>query len=386
MPSRRAGSGRIAVRLTVPHLDERASPSGEVRALARHLPRDEFDLTICSLRADGVDVMGPWLEGLGHRVVVSRFRPRGRSARHLRAWIRDTRELDRQQPCDVQHSLDFTSSPLEALAARVRRVPFVFSQRNMAENSNLLLLRAKGRLARGAIAISPATARLLRSVGLRDRRLHEVANGVDRARFEADSAPDPELPDRYLLLVSNVQRRKRIQDAVAALALRRDEHPDQHLVIAGGVYDEGYRAEIDRQAASGAVGDRVHFVGSRHDVPRLMRHAEALVHCSESEGFGWILIEAMAAGLPVITSANEGATDIVTHDESGLVVAIGQVDGYAEAVRRLADEPGLRERLVAGGHALVARRFSAEHMAQGWAQVYRSLAPARSPRADQGDG
>jgi len=117
--------------LTVPQLKRTASPHNAVMAVSKYLPRDEFHLTICSLREDGYSEVEPFLSDLGIRVFVARFRPRAHSLRHLIASLRDQWAIAAWGPFDIQHSLDFTSSFLAALFAQTQGRRFVFSQRNL---------------------------------------------------------------------------------------------------------------------------------------------------------------------------------------------------------------------------------------------------------------
>src|SRR5262245_3714832 len=119
------------VLLTVPNLDSTASPWREAMGLARYLPGDRFQLTICALREDGVQESAPLLETLGVKCFVARFRPRGREPGRLLGPLHDRHLLHTHGPFDLQHSMDFTSSPFEAIMSRRHARKFLFSQRNM---------------------------------------------------------------------------------------------------------------------------------------------------------------------------------------------------------------------------------------------------------------
>ena len=94
------------------------------------------------------------------------------------------------------------------------------------------------------------------------------------------------------------------------------------------------------------------------------------------EGLGVVLIEALAHGLPVVASESGGIVDIVKHDRTGLLVPPGDAPALAAALRRLREEPALRQRLALEGRQHVAREFAWAPIIDRLVDVYRSLAPA----------
>jgi phosphatidyl-myo-inositol alpha-mannosyltransferase len=129
---------------------------------------------------------------------------------------------------------------------------------------------------------------------------------------------------------------------------------------------------------SRAVGD-VEWFGPVTDAPRnaLLRGATAF--CAPSlrgESFGVVLLEAMAAGAPIVASAIEGYENVARPGQDALLVPPGDVEALRDALRRLLDEPALRARLVASGHAR-AEQFSMRRLAQRYLELYaRALVPA----------
>lgn len=365
---------RWNVLLTVPHLSPAASPYREMIEIARRLPRDEFGLTICSLRADGEAETRPLLERLGVPAFVARFRPRGKTPRHFAASLRDQALIDCQGRFDIQHSLDFTSSPFEALVSRWKSRAFVYTQRQLNEGGSAAGLRIKIALAQRIIAIAGNVEDFLRRNGASAGKIRKIYLGLD-----PDNVARPESQPQdaaYVLSVGHIQRRKRQEDAIRALALLGPEWEHVRLVLIGAVYEADYQVELERLAASLGLSRRVEFLGPRNDVPVWMRHAQALIHCAESEAFGWVLLEAMAAGLPVVAAAVDGPKEILSHRKTGLLVPVGQPAEFAQALRTVFAEPGLAETLVCAGRQAVEERFSARAMVDGIAAVYRELAAA----------
>lgn len=363
---------RARVLLTVPHLSSTASPYRELIAIARHLPKAEFELVVCSLRSDGLDTTGPLLADLGVRSLVARFRPRGHRPRHWLASLQDTRRLRDFGPFALQHSLDFTTLPFEALLARLAGRRFVFSQRNLNPNGHPALLATKIRLANGIVAISQAALAALPRAGLGRRLVRVIPLGIDPLDL-------PERKQRYelspvgpVLVVGHLVPLKRYADAIRAVGMLADEFPRLELWIVGQEYDRAYAAGLRSLASELGLSERVRFLGPREDAARLMQEAALLVSCSESEAFSWVVLEAMAVGLPVVATRSGGPQELIDHGVDGALVAVGDTAALAQAIRELLERPDLARQRAAAGSAK-AGRLSAAGMVERLAQMYRDV-------------
>jgi glycosyltransferase involved in cell wall biosynthesis len=138
---------------------------------------------------------------------------------------------------------------------------------------------------------------------------------------------------------------------VALEALARTDGVE--LVIAG---EGDEREPLERRAREIGVSDRVRFIGpqSRERVVRLFRAADAAILSSSWENFPHTVVEALAAGTPVLATATGGVAEVVRDGDNGLLVPPGDSEALAAAVRRFFDEPELRERLRAAAAPSVA--------------------------------
>lgn len=354
----------IPVLLTVPHLNRTASPYRELMAIATRLPRAEFQVTVCSLRDGGLRETQPLLRDLGLECFVARFRPTGRSMRAIRDSLRDQALIDSRGPFAIQHSLDFTSSPFEAMMARLRSRVYIHSQRNLNENGHRLLLRTKTLFCRRVIAISDGVQQFLIAQGVPQQKIVKIYLGIDEAGVTAERQRG------YFLCVGQIEPRKRQQDAIRALSEIAGQCPSARLAIAGNVFDSAYLESLKRLASQLGIADRVEFLGPRNDVLQLMAQASGLIHCAESEAFGWVIVEAMSVGTPVIAAASEGPREIIESGASGLLVPPGDVTGFAAAMKALITDPALAAKLSAQGRQVVARRFSVSAMVDQTRSVY----------------
>jgi glycosyltransferase involved in cell wall biosynthesis len=365
------------VLLTVPDLDSTASPWREAMGLARYLKPDRFKLTVCALRPNGAAESAPLLEAMGVKCFVARFRPRGRGLRRLLESFKDGKRIKEHGPFDLQHSMDFTSSPFEAMMSRRQSRKFLFSQRNMNEDGHPSLLKLKVLFASKIICVSEAVQHFMQGLSPANK-LVRVYPGLEMDHIPWRPRCPPQKRPFKLLMVAHIARRKRFEDGLRAVAHLARELPDLRLDIAGRVIDPAYLGELKQMIRNHGLDERVTFLGPRNDIFDLMREADALLHTAESEAFGMVIIEAMAVGLPVIAPAIQGPQEILEHQQSGLLVVPGDVPGYAAAVRLLVQKPELRFQLATNARKRVETRFSARRMAEEMAEVYSSLLKADS--------
>jgi len=158
------------------------------------------------------------------------------------------------------------------------------------------------------------------------------------------------------------------------------------FVVAGGpIYETnghaGYADFLRKRAAELGLSDRVTFLGEREDVADVMAGLAVLVHTPTApEPFGRVLAEAMAVGRPVVAARCGGIPEVVEDRVTGLLVAPGDVSGFASAVARLLDDPQLRADLGAAGRARVASLFGCDTYIDKILDVYRDIIAGRQGR------
>jgi glycosyltransferase involved in cell wall biosynthesis len=139
-----------------------------------------------------------------------------------------------------------------------------------------------------------------------------------------------------------------------------------------------YRAAIvgdgpDRTAVAAELGDAGELLGERDDVAEQLARADVFVLSSRSEGLPMAILEAMAAGLPVVATAVGGIPELVADGETGLLVPPGDADALAEALRRLVADPELRRRLGDAARTRVEERFSLAATRRAHVELYDRL-------------
>jgi len=214
------------------------------------------------------------------------------------------------------------------------------------------LLKRFVRKLHGRIAVSAAAREFVHQYFPGDYRI--IPNGIDVEAYERPYPPLPELHDGKinLLYVGRLEKRKGLMYLLRALPLVKYHYPNLRLVVVGGFNQEQlqeYRDFVDDARLSDVV-----FKGFVSDEEKIRYYQNCDVFCSPAigrESQGVILLEAMAAGKPVIASSIDGYRTVVRHEEDGLLVPPADEAALAVGLcRLLADEP-LRRRLAAAGHA-----------------------------------
>jgi glycosyltransferase involved in cell wall biosynthesis len=217
------------------------------------------------------------------------------------------------------------------------------------------------------------------------REAEVVPNGVDAARFPAPPAPVRAAlrasladPGFVFLAVGGVEPRKGTVHSFRALGALRAAGIDAVLAVVGGhsfqdytAYREAALAELPSLGLT--LGRDVVLLGTvtEEELAGWYHAADALAFPSVKEGWGLAALEAMCAGLPVIASDLPVFREYLIHGESALLPPVADEAALAAAMRALATDAGLRERLRRGGHA-VARRFSWAASAARHQEIYET--------------
>jgi glycosyltransferase involved in cell wall biosynthesis len=229
-----------------------------------------------------------------------------------------------------------------------------------------LLLRILDRMVVEWVGVGPATTRLLGNIGI-DARW--VSNPV---RLDVTGRRGTRSHSVRLLVVGRYGKRKGGPELIAAVAKAQNAGVTATLRFVGSEEHEGeeaeLRAEVDRHALDGAV----EFVGTARGDELLAHYAAADVFClpSKREGLPLAILEAMAAGLPVLATPVGAIADVVEDGQHGILVPPGDSDALAEAITRLASDRELRERLGAAARERVVALCAPVQIARQWRAVY----------------
>lgn len=241
------------------------------------------------------------------------------------------------------------------------------------------------RLTHGLIANScRARQNLVSQEAISPEKIEVLPNVIDLPDFDRDAGLPFEVPlpaGRIIAAaVGNLHACKRFDRFLIALALARRYEPALAGVIAGA--DGGVRAELETQAkALDLTPNDLVFLGRCHQVPALLARSAMLVLTSDYEGFPNVILEAMAARLPVISVPAGDAGLIVEPDRTGFIVEANDLDGMARCMLRLAQSPAMRKRLGEAGRKRAEQEYSCETLAHRLTAIFHRFATRQKRRA-----
>lgn len=289
----------------------------------------------------------------------------------------------RQQQPNAVHTHLIHADLYGIIAARLSGVRAILTSRHNDDAfrsrwSVRMLNAALWRGVHAGIGISEAITRFSIDVeGAPADRMHTIHYGVDVSQPPLDRGTarraliqELGLPEsaRLVGMACRLVEQKGVAYAIDAFGRIAAEFPDAHLLIAG----EGrLRAALEMQAAP--LAERVRFLGWRGNIPAYMSALDVLLAPSLWEGFGLVLLEAMAQQTPIIASAVSAIPEIVIDGETGRLVPARDAAALAEALRGLLADSAYRQHLGLVGRDRLEIAFSAATMVQRTLAVYQSL-------------
>ena len=290
---------------------------------------------------------------------------------------------------DVVHANKNTLAIYVIPAARLAGAASVWHVRNRATNFGRVgawLVRRCHRI----LCVSESIAAPFRAAfpGEQDR-IAVIHEGIDPAPYAAREA-GTDLRDllgaqpgeRWVGTVGRITPWKGQDDFLRAAAIVARQHPDARFLVVGDCVssraeqaaDEAYRDRLHALAAELDIAGVVRFTGYRDDVPAVMNALDLLVLPSRDEPFGIVVLEAMAAGRPIVATDSGGVPEIVRDGEEALLVPPGDVERMADAIARLLADEGLAARLGRAAEERVRSEFPLWRHAARVREIYEALA------------
>ncbi len=288
----------------------------------------------------------------------------------------------RERRIEIVHAHMARDYPLAALAARITPgVRLVITRHVLFPLSRIHALTFS--LAACVIAVSEAVAQALRSQHLfPNNRLRVIPNGVELSRFNVQGGDVHRRKWRerfgaaYLIgIVGELSRVKGQEDFVraAAIVTRACAVPVHFLIVGEDKSRAGdERARLRQLIADLRLTDCVHLLGrlDGDHIPSFLSSLDVFVSASRSEAFGLAIVEAMAAGTPVVATATAGAREIVTDGVTGRIAPIGDPSTMAASILELLQDDDARRRLALAARAMVSCRYKLDRMVAETERVY----------------
>lgn len=294
--------------------------------------------------------------------------------RDLRAIRQVRRAIEEFHP-DVVHAHCSKAGLVGRLAAWMCRVPSVYTAHGwrfapgVAWAERLVAWPAEwfgARLGRHVITVSSCDLRLAARYRIaRADQVTLIYNGISNSARPVRNASRNEIK---IVMVARFAPPK--DQLLLMQALQRLPHQVRLMLVGDGPT----LIDMQKQAAVLGVAERVAFLGSRTDVAEILAESDLFVLASNSEGLPISIIEALRAGLPVVTTDVGGVRDSVMDSMNGWVVPRGDVSALREAIGRLASSPSMRISMGDAGRRIYEGKFTAEEMVRRTCEIYSALA------------
>ena len=347
----------------------------KILAVLPRLDRSKFNVRLVCLRERGA--LADELESAGIPVDLCAF-PKRLSPGAMRVLA----GLMRRHKIDIVHSHMYRSNVPATIAARMARVPVMIAQVHNVETWESARQRWMDRfLCRWRTTIVGVSDRVRRDVieelGVDPARTRVLYNGVDIARFSNGSLRAPARaalgfgPEDIVIIYHGRLVDQKNPEALLKIAYEVAARRQRVFVLVVG---EGpCRQTLELGAAARGVDDRMRFLGQRDDIPALLNASDIAVLPSFKEGFSNSLIEAMAAGLPIVATDVGGNAEAVEHGKSGWIVRPRDDAALLNAVAHLVDDAVERSAMSACA-AQRAEIFSLDRMVANVEAMYLELA------------
>jgi len=338
--------------------------------LAKGLDRTALDVHLGCLR--NIGPLGEGLEGLAE------FPPCGSLVgwRSQKARLALSQHLRRNQIA-VANSFDFYSNLMMIPAARWAGVAAIFGSHrqigDLLSPAQFIAQRAAFHFCDRVICNSRSAAAALRDRGgLAERKLVVIGNALPDALFEETAPAVPKTAGALRVgMIARMNDPSKNHAGFLGMAARlATKYPGVEFLLAG---DGPLRAGIEAQVASSGLGSKITFLGDRRDVSAVLASIDVSVLTSRTESLSNVILESMAAGIPVVAARVGGNSEVVQGGVTGFLVPANDETAFADAVGKLMDHPELRRDFGTAARAVARERFSLRAITRQYEDLYFSV-------------
>lgn len=355
-------------RFGVMHIIDTLSAAGAERVavnMVNHLPRHKYVPYLCTTRSDGP------LDVLVH-TDVTRIRLQRKSRRDIAAIARLRRFILQNEVRILHaHGPSLMIARLAAIGTNARVFWHAHHGRYALEDQRALHYRMATDGIAGVITVNRELSEwCARRLRVPSKSIWYLPNPVSLEGSSEASFDLPGTKGSRVICVANFRAEKDHLTLVRALAQVVTKDPSAHLLLVGNSSDAVYKASVENEIAALHMQNHVSILGSRNDIPSLLRHSDIGVLSSSSEGLPMSLLEYGAAGLPVVATNVGECPDVLEHGRAGLLVPPSSPEDLAQAILTLLHSSELRAELSARFQKRVNESFSAEAVMNQLCQIY----------------
>ena len=358
---------------------------------ANGLDRSRFAVDVACFTREG-----PLIDSLSQDVQVHTYPLHGSfySCRSILSQFRLMKDIRKRQ-FDVVHTYGWYPNVFAIPASRLARRPTIIASIRDAgaymTKTKIRALKIVCRLADCVLANSSAGRNWLIEQGVKEQKIEVIPNGIvlpprpERASGLSPLRKEFSIPagTPVCACVGRLVSGKGIDFYLHAARIVLERGRDvRFLMIGAGGPVENYRSELEMLAQQLRLDQRVIFTGQRQDVPEILRDVDIVVHPSLTEGLSNVILEAMAASIPVVATRVGGNPELVEDGRTGFLVPVENAGEIANAICRLLDQPEMAHAFGERARRRVVDEFAIDRMLSKTEALYLRLLeqdPARSP-------
>jgi glycosyltransferase involved in cell wall biosynthesis len=336
--------------------------------LVESLNRDRFDVHPACLRRIG---------GLSARLgEIPEFPPGG----GLLGWQAQRAQLAlvrrmRRDGISVAHAFDFYTNLMLIPAARVAGIPVIGSHRQLGDLLTCTQFKAQYwafRFCSRVVCNSRAAAKTLLAAGLPEQKIEIIPNGLEEQSFAECVPAIPRRPQvtriGMIARMNNVvKNHPAFLKAAAKLA---GQYPNVEFALVG---DGPLRSGFEQMASGLGIRERILFLGERHDIPAVLASLDVTVLVSSSESMSNVILESMAAGVPVVATDVGGNSELVKDGETGFLVPVGDEQKLVDALAFFVRDQASRAQYAEQSRKVARSHFHIREISRRFEQLYLTL-------------
>ncbi len=341
--------------------------------ICRTINRDMFHVTVLCLR--GLGELVPEIEKLGIKVILLSQKNNGTD---YLSFLKIA-QVFRNEEVEVIHthnSQPLIEGTMGSLLSGVKRIVHTDHGRIFPDKKRYMFAeRLASMFCYKIVGVSLKTAQdLMKYEKIPPKKVITISNGVDGSKFNISIDKEHKKDELGIKnkgpiigLASRLSEEKGVKYLISAMPKIINNYPDCCLIIAGNGH---LKKELQDYTIKLGVRENIVFIGSRIDMPELFNLFDLVVLPSISEGMPMVLLEAMAAGCPIVATEVGGVPAIIQHDHNGSLVKPGDPDALVSAILRLIGDKELRARYSYHGLDIFNNKYSAEIMTRKYEQLY----------------
>jgi len=280
----------------------------------------------------------------------------------------------RNEKIDIVHARSRVPAWIAFFACRQTEAHFLTTCHGYYSTNFLSRVMGWGKM---IIAISEIIGRhMIEDFSTPAENIRVIPRSVDLNKFNVPRPPKTDKKSFTVCIIGRITPLKGHPYFLKAMARVLNQMPSVRVQIIGDApaKKQPYKDELILLTKRLGIADKVEFMGNRRDIPQLLSKADCLVLSTIThEAFGRVIIEAQAAGVPVVATQVGGVTEIIDHEKTGLLVMPKDEQAMAEAVIRILRNPQMAAGFVVEAKKKIEARYTLAHMADATIAVYKEL-------------